>query len=62
MSIVDLLTKGLGTEQLRFLLDKLGTCNPHAPAWGGILDLKFKDPLIDSRYRLILSFFMSTYF
>ncbi|KAJ9561853.1 LOW QUALITY PROTEIN: hypothetical protein OSB04_007013 [Centaurea solstitialis] len=31
MQIVDLLTQGLGTEQLRFLLGKLGTRNLHAP-------------------------------
>ncbi|GJY33994.1 secreted RxLR effector protein 161-like protein [Tanacetum coccineum] len=31
MQIVDLLTKGLGTNQLRFLLDKLGVRNLHAP-------------------------------
>ncbi|XP_071728335.1 uncharacterized mitochondrial protein AtMg00810-like [Rutidosis leptorrhynchoides] len=32
MQIADILTKGLGTQQLRFLLDKLGTRNLHAPA------------------------------
>lgn len=31
MQIADLLTKGLGTQQLRFLLDKLGVRNLHAP-------------------------------
>ncbi|GJW21740.1 putative RNA-directed DNA polymerase [Tanacetum coccineum] len=31
MQIADLLTKGLGTDQLRFLLDKLGVRNLHAP-------------------------------
>ena len=31
MQIADLLTKGLETEQLHFLLDKLGIHNLHAP-------------------------------
>ena len=31
MQIVDLLTKGLGTQELRFLLAKLGTRDLHAP-------------------------------
>ncbi|KAJ0518591.1 putative RNA-directed DNA polymerase [Helianthus annuus] len=31
MQIADLLTKGLGTQQLTFLLDKLGVRNLHAP-------------------------------
>ena len=31
MQIADLLTKGLGTQQLKFLLDKLGIRNLHAP-------------------------------
>ncbi|GKG18968.1 secreted RxLR effector protein 161-like protein, partial [Tanacetum coccineum] len=31
IQIADLLMKGLGTQQLRFLLDKLGTRDLHAP-------------------------------
>ncbi|KAI3665096.1 hypothetical protein L6452_43714 [Arctium lappa] len=32
LQLADLLTKGLGASQLRFLLDKLGVVNLHAPA------------------------------
>ncbi|KAI3722513.1 hypothetical protein L2E82_33552 [Cichorium intybus] len=32
LQLADLFTKGLGAQQLQFLLDKLGTCNLHAPA------------------------------
>ncbi|KAJ0930094.1 hypothetical protein HanPSC8_Chr04g0145331 [Helianthus annuus] len=31
MQIADLLTKGLGTQQLKFLLGKLGMKDLHAP-------------------------------
>lgn len=31
LQLADLLTKGLGAAQLRFLLDKLGIVNLHAP-------------------------------
>ena len=39
VQLANIFTTALGKWQFDFFLRKLGICNPHAPAWGGVLPL-----------------------
>ena len=49
--LADLMTKALGTQQFKYLVDKIGVHNIYAPSWGGVLKIEDQDEaLIETSY------------